>query len=313
MMKTRSDIKKMKIAVMGAGAVGGYLGAYLQKGGQDVTLIARGEHLHSIQENGLRIKGENGEFVVPIKATDDVTQVGPFDLILFTVKSNDTRNAAERITPWLHKDTAVMTFQNGVDNEEVLAEVLGAHRVISGVAYISSKVEAPGLIRQMGIDKFVFGERNGSKSDRGDFWLRQFQSCGIDADLSTSITVTKWEKLLWNVTFNPITALTFAPIKEVTANKHLRTLAERVLNEAVTVGRKMEIPLRDKAIAGILPSGEVFGNHKTSMLQDREKGKRMEVDSICGYLVRKGKELGIETPAICTLYDALSFINEIDE
>jgi 2-dehydropantoate 2-reductase len=303
-------LQKMKVAVMGAGAVGGYLGAFLQKGGLDVTLIARGEHLQAIRENGLHVIGERGEFIVPIKATDDITQVGPVDLILFTVKSYDTREVAEQIIPYLHQDTTVITFQNGVDNEEILAEVLGEQRIMSGVAYISAKVESPGVIRQLGVDKFVIGERDGSDSVRGEFWLQQFQSCGIDSKLSPSIIATKWEKLLWNVTFNPISALTYAKAGEVTSNPNLRAVAERVLDEVVAVGRSQGIHLREKVIQGIIPSGEVVGNHKTSMLQDREKGKRMEVESICGYLVRKGRELGVATPTIATLYDALSFVNE---
>ncbi|MDE5415944.1 ketopantoate reductase family protein [Alkalihalobacterium chitinilyticum] len=300
----------MKICVVGAGAVGGYYGAALKNAGLDVTFIARGAHLEKMNEKGLEIRSPQETYTVYGAFTNDIKAVEKADLILFTVKSTETRTLAEEIAPYLKKDASVLTLQNGVDNEEVLAEVLGENRIVAGVTYVSTKVVEPGVIQRFHeIQTIVMGALSETNSSAAT-WRDLLHQANVDVEIADSIVEKKWAKLLWNATFNPLSAAALASVGDILDEKHLRTTAETILEEALSVGRALGITFEQEWVDQIFPLSEVARAHKTSMLQDRESGKKMEVESLCGYFVRKGSDLGVPTPTIRTLYAILSSINE---
>ncbi|WP_368504285.1 ketopantoate reductase family protein [Alkalihalophilus sp. As8PL] len=301
----------MKIAVVGAGAVGGYYGGMLSKAGLDVTFIARGKHLEAMKHSGLHIHSLQDSFIAEGTFTNDLKKIKEADLLLFTVKSTETKETAETIRPLLKKDAAILTLQNGVDNEELLTNTLGSDRIVSGSSYISASVERPGVIRQYSnLEKIIFGGLPETNSRHVESFVHVLQIANIDHEVSTSIIEKKWEKLLWNATFNPLTAASSASVGDVLDKKPLRRTAEAVLAEVVNVASGLGVNLNDSWVKQIFSLSEVARNHKTSMLQDLEKGKKMEVESICGYIIKKGKEVGIDTPVLETIYAILCSIND---
>jgi 2-dehydropantoate 2-reductase len=301
----------MKIAVVGAGAVGGYYGGILSKAGFDVTFIARGNHLEAMKRSGLHIHSLQDSFFVQGTFTNDFNHINEADLLLFTVKSTETKATAEMIRPLLKKDAAILTLQNGVDNEEILINTLGSDRIVSGSSYLSASVEQPGVIRRhSNLEKIIFGGLSETSSYHVESFVQVLQLAKVDFEVSSSIIEKKWEKLLWNATFNPLTAASLASVGDVLDKEPLRRTAEAVLAEVVSVAGGLGIKLNDSWIKQIFPLSEVARNHKTSMLQDLEKGKKMEVESICGYIIKKGKHLGIDTPVLETIYAILCSIND---
>jgi 2-dehydropantoate 2-reductase len=299
----------MVIGVIGAGAVGGYYGAMLRKAGHEVIFLARGQHLEAMKTDGLQVHSKFGSFHVDATFTDDLSELSKADLLLFTVKSTETRLTADNILPFLKADAVVCTLQNGVDNEETLSEIFGAERVLSGAAYISSKVEAPGVIRQNGPHSLLIGALHPSKEEYVQSLADLFGSAGVECKTSTNIVVRKWDKLLWNVTFNPLSAASMVTVGEILDDPYLRQTADSVLQEAVKVGTALGISINHKVAEQIIPGAEVVRGHKTSMLQDRERGRKMEVESICGYFVHKAQACEVETPVLNTLYSILSAAN----
>jgi 2-dehydropantoate 2-reductase len=295
----------MRIGVIGSGAVGGFYGAMLKKAGHEVIFLARGKHLQAMKEEGLLVNTDFDSFRVDGTFTDSMEEVSQADLLLFTVKSTDTRETAVALQPFLKADSKVLTLQNGVDNEEVLAEIFGKERIVSGAAYISSRVEKPGVIRQQGPYAIIMGALENSAQDQAAALREIFHSAGIDCRLTDSILARKWEKLLWNVTFNLITAAARATVGEILDDQYLRATAERALREAVQIGTASGVEIRQHVIDSIFLSAEQVRNHKTSMLQDRELGKKMEIESLCGFFVRKAAVLGIDVPVLQTLYSIL--------
>jgi 2-dehydropantoate 2-reductase len=298
----------LKIGVIGSGAVGGFYGAMLRKAGHEVIFLARGAHLQSMKEHGLLIHADFASFRVDGTFTDNLSNVSQADLLLFTVKSTDTRETAMALYPLLKADSMVLTLQNGVDNEEVLAEIFGKERLLSGAAYISCRVEEPGVIRQQGPYAIIMGALAKSAQDQAAAVQEMFQGAGIECRLTDSILERKWDKLLWNVTFNPLSAATRATVGEILDCDNLRATAERVLKEAVQIGTACGVEMSQHVIDRIFPAAEQVRNHQTSMLQDRERGKRMEIESLCGFFVRKAASLGIDVPVLQTLYSLLKTI-----
>ncbi|MDV2683693.1 2-dehydropantoate 2-reductase [Alkalihalophilus lindianensis] len=304
----------MKIAVIGAGAVGGYYGGMLSKAGFDVTFIARGKHLEAMKHSGLHIHSLQDSFIAQRTFTNDFNQIKEADLLLFTVKSTETKATAEMIHPLLKKGAAILTLQNGVDNEEILINTLGSDRIVSGSSYLSASVEQPGVIRRhSNLEKIIFGGLSETSSHHIESFVHVLQLAKIDFEVSSSIIEKKWEKLLWNATFNPLTAASLASVGDVLDKESLRRTAEAVLAEVVSVAGGLGIKLNESWVKQIFPLSEVARNHKTSMLQDLEKGKKMEVESICGYIIKKGKQLGIKTPVLETIYTILCSINDLME
>ena len=291
---------------MGAGGTGGYYGGRLAVAGEEVTFIARGEHLRAIQAHGLRVKSPSGDFTARAPATDDPRTVGPVDLVLFCVKSFDTESAAEAIRPLVGPGTAVLSLQNGVDNEEALGRILGPERVLGGAAYIMATIEAPGVIRHEWGGRVAFGEMDRSRSDRCARLLATLQGAKIDAEWSDDMRRTLWEKYCFICALAGLTALTRLPIGAIRDCPESWDLFRRVLEEAVAVGRAAGAPLAPDSVERFLAQGQgVAPGTYSSLHYDLTHGKRLELEALHGHLVRLGERLGVPTPACFAIYAAL--------
>ncbi|PYZ92991.1 2-dehydropantoate 2-reductase [Salipaludibacillus keqinensis] len=300
----------MNITVAGAGAIGGFLGGMLSRQGHNVSFIARGEHLIKMQENGLQLtSGLDGE-IVKSHFTESFESVSEADLILFTVKSTETERMARNIAPYIKKDSFILTFQNGVNNEEILTEIFEEGQILSGAAHISAQVESPGVVRQDGNHIFYVGGLTTTNEESIKNIVKMFEEAGLHTKYSDRIIGRKWEKSLWNVTFNPLSAISGATVGEILDNPELLNTSKAILKEIVQIVKNLNINLRDKTIDRVFETAKLVRGHKTSMLQDKEKGRAMEVESLCGYFVKTAEELNLETPVLDTLYSLLIFIDQ---
>ncbi|MEU1601126.1 2-dehydropantoate 2-reductase [Streptomyces sp. NPDC005708] len=300
----------MRIAVMGTGGVGGYFGAKLALAGNEVAFVARGKHLEAIRANGLRVESPLGDMHLPkaAQATDDPTEIGPVDLVLFSVKLWDTETAAEAIKPLLGEHTAVVSFQNGVMKDDVLRQVLGPDHVIGGVCYIAATIAEPGLIRHSGsLQKLVFGEYDGSLSDR----VRQFRDAcvasGIDVEVSDRIEQTIWEKFVFLVGLSGTTSTARVPIGPLRTHPRSRAFLHDVMDEVVQVARAQGVPLSaDYADTQLAFVDQVSAGMTSSMHNDLERGSRLELDWLSGDVAERGAKLGVPTPCNRAICDILS-------
>jgi len=300
----------VKIAVMGAGAVGGYFGALLHRGGLDVTLIARGRHLEAIKAHGLRIKSTQGDLTVPAKAVGDPRAVGPVDLILFCVKSYDTESAARQCLPIVQESTAILCLQNGVDNEEKIAMVAGGEKVLGGVAYIGAGVSEPGVVVHTAEGRIVFGEMRGGVSERVRRLEQIFRDAGFPVEVSSNIKAILWGKLCWNAAFNALNTLVGGDVRVLVERPETRTLARQVMEEVRAVANANNVPLSADLAERLLTwTDTAAGSMKTSTRQDLEAGKRLEVEALNGAVVRKGEAAGVPTPFNFALYALLKAID----
>ncbi|SEH42428.1 ketopantoate reductase [Halobacillus karajensis] len=300
----------MNIGVAGAGAVGCYFGGRLSEAGHEVTFLARGEHLHAMSRQGLVIQEEERQFLVDGIFTDNVAAIGDVDLVLFCVKSNDTKEMAQQLKAVIKERTLVMTMQNGVDNEEILNDVFGADRVLSAVTYIQAAVDEPGKVSQQGRVKLVLGALDPS-TDFAPAVVSLMQEAGVDTVQSKNIRVRKWNKLLWNATFNPLSAISGARVGEILDDDQLRKTAETICREVIDVAIHKGILVEPEAtVSHIFSRAEMARQHRTSMLQDRLRGKRMEVEAMCGYITKQGALLGVQIPALQSIYSVLNFVND---
>lgn len=298
----------MKVALVGVGAVGGYFGGLLARGGADVTLIARGARLEVLRAKGLAVKSWKGDFSVRVSVTDNAAEVGPVDLILFCVKSYDTESAIRQILPLIGPQTDVLSLQNGIDNEDTIASVIGRKKVLAGVAYIGASTPEPGLILHQESGKIVFGELDGGVSRRVVGLKAFFDRCSLPADISSTITTVKWTKLAWNAPFNAINTLVGGPVKTILENPHTLELARLVTAEVVAVANAAGVRL---AFEEVWERNVTFSRDysvKTSMLQDHEAGKPLEHEALNGVIVKNAAEYGIHTPYNFALYALLSRI-----
>ena len=298
----------MKIAIVGAGGVGGYFGAKLAQSGADVTFIARGAHGAAIREKGLRVYSPNGDVLVhPAKAMSDPAMIGKVDVVMFCVKLWDVESAAEACRPLVGPDTAVICFQNGVDAEDRAAAILGAEHVVGGVAAIAALIEAPGTIRHTGTMAWLkYGEMDRRDSPRLEAFDAACRKAGFEASLSPDITVDIWRKFAFLAPFAGATGATRMPIGPILADADTRRLFADLIAETVAVGRargaRLENGIEDKqlAFAAGLPA-----EMKASMLGDLERGNRLELDWLTGAVVRLGREHGVATPVSDTIYAIL--------
>lgn len=299
----------MRVAVMGAGSLGGFYGALLARAGDDVTLIARGQHLDAIRAGGLTVKSVLfGNFTVPIGATDDPATIGPVDLVLFCVKAYDLDQAAAAIRPLVGPATMVLSVQNGIDNEERLAAVVGEEAVVAAAVYISNQVEAPGVVVQSGGPGHVLvGEVAGGVSDRIQRLEDHLKGAGIDARADPDITVTLWEKFVTICAFSGVTALVRLPLGPVTACPETRSFFHGVLAEAAAVGRARGVGLRATLADETLDllSQPRLATLYGSMAHDLMAGRRLEVETLNGTVVRLGRERDVATPCNFAVYAAL--------
>ena len=298
----------MRIAVMGTGGVGGYFGGRLAAAGQDVTFIARGTHLQALQRQGLRITSALGDATIaPAQATDDPASVGPVDLVLFTVKLYDTEAAAEAIRPLIGPETGVVTFQNGIAGPEVLAGRLGAEHVMGGVAKIAAVIAEPGVVRHTGtMAELAFGELDGSVAARIAALAAALEAAGVRHTVSDDIRREIWDKMVFLSTFAGLTSLLRLPIGLIRGDLETRRLLRDGLAEALAVARAAGAGLPEDLVDQILERIDRLPfEMKSSMLQDLEGGKRLELDWLSGTLARMGRDLGVATPVHALIATAL--------
>jgi 2-dehydropantoate 2-reductase len=298
----------MRIAVIGAGGVGGAFGAALAKAGADVTFVARGAHLAAMRQNGLRIEGGRGETVLyPAQATDDPASIGVVDYVLFCVKLWDVESAGAAIRPLVGPSTAVITLQNGIDAPERLIPILGKQAVMGGVAQISATIAEPGLIRQTGsFMRMVFGELDGGKSARGEAFLALCQKAGFDAAHSDRIQTELWLKFILLATNSAITAATRTPLGRLRDDPDIAPLFLQAAAEVAAVGRARGVALPDDAAEKAVGFTHAApAAMMASMAHDLIRGNRIELPWLSGRVVSLGKELGVPTPVHGVLYAVL--------
>lgn len=289
----------MKIAIMGTGGVGGYFGAKLALGGNEVDFIARGAHLAAIKAHGLTVHSPLGDLHVPSpKATDTPADIGPVDVVLFGVKLWDTETAAEAIKPLIGPETMVISFQNGVVKDDLLKAALGEEQVAGGVCYIAATIEAPGVIGHANnLQKLVFGEYDGRRSTRIERFHQACVRSGIDAQISDDIVRVIWEKFVFLVGLSATTTTTRCPIGAVRGNAASRRLLEGIMQETVDVGRAEGVNLAaDFAQDRLRFCDQIPADMTASMLRDLERGNRLEVQWLSGDVSARGSRLGVPTP-----------------
>ena len=289
----------MKFAVFGAGGVGGYLGSRLADAGHDVHLLARGDHLEALRSDGLRIESIAGDTAVDPPATDDPADVGACDYVLFCVKSYDTRAAAADLAPLIGVDTAIVSFQNGVDNERWLADEVGADHVVGGVAYIFSTIAEPGTVEHTGGPaRFVYGELDGRRTDRIEALDDALSASeGIDAVLADDIDVERWRKFAFICAQAGMTAATRVPLGELRETDASWTMYRRIVEEVCAVARAEGVDLPEDTVDQWLAFASDLDPEMTSSLHyDLTHGKRLELDALHGSVVRHAGNVDVDVP-----------------
>jgi 2-dehydropantoate 2-reductase len=301
----------MNIAILGSGAVGGYYGARLARSGHDVTFIARGAHLAAIRERGLEIRSPAlGDFIVRGRAEDDTAKVGPVDLVLVAVKTYDNPTALPLLKPLLGAGTAVLTVQNGVDSPGEVAAIAGEERTLGGTTYIATALEAPGLIVQTGDHRrIVFGEAFGAlprMSERVTRIHEAFAAADIQSFPVEDGRVPIWEKFIFLAALAGFTGAARLPIGPVWGDPFVRSMFLAGSREIEAVARAEGVPVAADVLERIVPYVDrIPGTMRSSLLIDLQQGKRIEVESLHGTVVRRGAALGVPTPIMSTLYSVL--------
>ena len=299
----------MRIAVMGTGGIGGYFGGRLAQGGADVAFIARGKMLAALKKDGLRIKSQLGDLHLhSVVATDDPKQLGPVDLVVFGVKLWDTEEAARLITPLVSGEAAVISFQNGVDKDDVLRGVLGDRAIIGGLSYIAATIAEPGVIAHSGsMQRLVFGEYDKRRSRRCEDFLEACRRGKIDAEISDDIEREIWEKFVFLVGLSGTTAPIRTPIGPIRSNAQTRAFLLDVMREVVAVGRAKGVALApDYAEKRLAFCDTVPAAMTSSMAVDLERGNRLEVPWLSGGVVKLGAALSTPAPLNRAISDILA-------
>lgn len=311
----------MKFCVFGAGAVGGFVGGMVARGGADVSLVARGVHLSALQANGLKIVTPDEEFAVDVPATDRPADLGVQDVVFLSAKAHALTVAAEAMRPLIGPDTVVVSAQNGipfwyfhahggeldghtlqtVDPGGRIATAIGNERVIGCVITSSNTVEAPGVVRNIGNRVFALGEPDGSQSGRLAEISALLEAAGLSAPSGGDIRSEVWVKMWGNVSFSPMAVLTMSKLGPLVEGEDLRALGVAIMEEVQTVGEALGVEFTSTVESRLEGTRRVAG-HKTSILQDLEAGRPMEVDGITGAVVELGRLVGVETPMIDLIY-----------
>ena len=319
----------MKITVVGAGAIGGYLGARLSAAGEEVTFIARNRNLEAINAHGFRLIQEDGsELHAPaVRAVQRYADAGPQDAVLLTVKAHQVRDLLPDLRGLFGPRTTVVTMINGVpwwyfhqlagpwegraieavDPEGVIAAHIEPERVIGSVVYPAAELVAPGVVKVIEGNRFTLGEPDGSRSERVERLSKALMNAGFKAPVSKDIRGEIWVKLWGNLTFNPISALTHATLEQICTFAPTRDLAARMMTEAKAVAERLGVQFRislEQRLAG----AQAVGAHKTSMLQDVEAGRAVEIEALVGAVVELGSITGVPTPQIDAIYAATKLL-----
>jgi 2-dehydropantoate 2-reductase len=319
----------VRIVIAGAGAIGGYIGARLARAGADVVLFARGPHLRAMQERGLRVSSPDGDFEVKPEVAGDLAAIGPADVVFLGVKAHGLTALAPQLAPLFGPDTVVVSTQNGipwwyfqghggeldglrlerVDPGGVIASAIEPRRIVGSLAYFSTDVAEPGVIHHTEGNRISFGEPSGARSDRVKAIAEALIGAGFRCPITTRFRHEVWVKLLGNVAFNPISALTGGTLEELVRHPETSRLVREVMTETEAVAAKLgiELPISiDQRMAG----AEKAGAHKTSMLQDLEAGRPMELEAVVGAVLELGERLAVPMPATRAVYACARLLDE---
>ncbi len=319
----------MKFAIVGAGAIGAFAGAMLSRTGEDVALVARGAHLRAMKEHGVRVRGSLGEFEARPVVTDDFNSIGPVDVVLLTVKAHSLTEIAPRLGPLLGNATSIVTAQNGipwwyflrhggewegtqletVDPGGIIAKHIEVERVIGCVVYCSTILPEPGIVEHIEGTRFSIGELDGQKSARCQAIAEVLNRAGLKSPIRNNIRHDIWVKLMGNVALNPISALTRATILEILQYPETRAVTSEIMHETERVARALGIDV-GITVEQRLAGAERVGHHKTSMLQDVETGRPLELGPIVGAVVELGGKLGIPTPYTKAVYSCTKLLEQ---
>ena len=319
----------MKFVIAGAGAIGGYIGARMAHSGFDVTLFARGPHLRAMQDRGVQVKSADGDFVARPAIVGSLEEAGPADVLFLGVKAHSLPKLAPQLKPVLGPETTVVSTQNGipwwyfenfdgewkglrlerVDPGGVISSAIEAHRVVGSIVYFSTKITAPGVIQHIDGNRISLGEPDGSRSDRSRRIAEALVASGLRAPITTRIRHEIWVKVLGNASLNPVSALTRATLVQMVRDPGVCSLIRNIMQEVEGVSHKlgMELPVSiDQRIAG----AEKVGEHKTSMLQDLEAGRPIELEALVGAVVELGERVGLPMPYTRTVYSCTKLLAE---
>ena len=320
----------MRVCVVGAGAIGGLMAVRMANAGCDVSVVARGEHLAAIRSDGLRLVEADGSGSVGrgIVASDDFVALGPHDVVVLALKAHQIAAVADGLGHLYGPDTVVVPVQNGIgwwyferhggphdgrrlqtlDPDGVLAAAVPAERIVGCIAYPAAEKVDPGVIQHVEGDRFPVGELDGTKSDRARAVAAALGDAGFTSRVLADIRSHLWVKAWGNLAFNPISALTGATLVQICRNEATRNLAAAMMNEAATIAGELGVRIRfpvEQRIAG----AEKVGEHKTSMLQDAEAGRPLEVDPLVGVFVELGELTGVPTPTVSSVYALVTLLN----
>ncbi len=321
----------MRICVVGAGAIGGLLATRLSLAGNQVSVLARGTHLTEIQRSGLRLEEVDGSVTTAsdIVASDNLGALGTPETVILALKAHQIVAVASQLLQLYGPETVVVPVQNGIpwwyferhggthdgrrldklDPEGILTRAVPAERILACIPYPAAEKAAPGVIRHKDGNKFPVGELDGSKSERAHTVSSVFSQAGFNSRVLTDIRTHIWVKAWGNLAFNPISALTRATLGEICRNPITRDLAATMMAEAIEIAAALDVRVRltiEKRIAG----AEAVGEHKTSMLQDLEAGRALEIDPLVGVFVELGELVGVKTPSISAVYALVSLLNQ---
>jgi 2-dehydropantoate 2-reductase len=319
----------MRFAIVGAGAIGAFVGAMLARAGEDVTLIARGPHLRAMQQHGVRVRGALGNFDAAVAATDDPAAVGAVDVVLLTLKAHSLTGMVPRLAPLIGPETSVVSGQNGipwwyfhrhggqwegthletVDPGGVIGRCIDPASVIGCVIYPSAIISEPGVIEHIEGTRFAIGEPDRSKSDRCRRLADVFIKAGLRCPIRSDIRHDMWVKLMGNVAYNPISALTRATLTQIVRCPETRALAAAIMLEAELVAQRLGIEM-GVSIEQRLEGAEKVGHHKTSMLQDLEAGRPMELEAIAGSIVELGHKMQLSLPCTEAVYACVRLLTQ---
>ncbi len=301
----------MKFVIAGAGAVGAYLGACMARAGLDVTLFARGPHLQAIQARGVRVASPDGDFEARPKIAAGLDSIGPADVVMLAVKAHSLPQLAPLLGCLMGRETCVVSLQNGVpwwftplervDPGGAIAAAIEPRRVVGGLVYFAVEMEAPGMVRHIGGQRVSIGEPDGTRSERCRGIAQALIAAGLRCPVTTHIREEIWVKILGNAAFNPISVLTGATLAGMAADPEVTALARAIMREAEAVAARlgMKLPVSiEQRLAGAAKVGE----HKTSMLQDLEAGRPLEIEAVVGAVLELGARLEAPMPATQAVY-----------
>jgi 2-dehydropantoate 2-reductase len=295
--------KPMKVAVMGAGAVGCYYGGMLARAGHDVVLIARPQHVEAIQSAGLHMETRAFDEHVRLSASADPSALQGANLVLFSVKSTDTESAGAQLRPYLGRDALVLCLQNGVDNADRLRSVLRPHQVAAAVVYVATEMAGPGRVKHHGRGELVI-----EPSSAGQAVAQAFIAAGVPTEISDNVRGALWTKLVINCAYNAVSAITQRPYGEAVQGEGVTDVMRDVVDECLAVAKAEGVRLPSDVLAAVLNIAQSMPSQYSSTAQDLARGKRSEIDYLNGLVVRRGEALGIATPANRVLWSLVKLL-----